>query len=64
MQALSCTQSVSMSDSLSHNQTNCPAQACSVSKSDSLSHNQTVYLMHILLTYETCVLSLVILLLP
>lgn len=64
MQALSCAQSVSMSDSLSHNQTDCPAQACSVSNSDSLSHNQAVYLMHILLTCKTCVLSLVILLLP
>lgn len=64
MQALSCAQSVSMLDTLSDNQTTCPAQACSVSKLDSLSHNQTVYLMHILLTYKTCVLSLVILLLP
>ena len=61
MQALSCTQSVSMSDSLSQNQTTCPTQAFSVSNSDSLCHN---HLMHILLTCETCVLSVVILLLP
>ena len=50
-----------MSDSLSQNQTTCPTQAFSVSNSDSLCHN---HLLHILLTFETCVLSLVILLLP
>lgn len=61
MQALSCTQSVSMPDSLSQNQTTCPTQAFSVLKSDSLCHN---HLMHILLTCETCVLSLVIQSLP
>ena len=57
MQALSCTQSVSMSDSMSHNQTNCPTHAFSVLKSDSLSHNQTVCLMHILLTCKNCLES-------
>ena len=64
MQALTCTQSVSKPDNLSHNQTDCPTQSLFVSKSDSLPHNQTVYVMHILLTYDICVLSLVILLLP
>lgn len=64
MQALTCTQSVSKPHNLSHNQTDCPTQSLFVSKSDSLPHNQTVYVMHILLTYDICVLSLVILLLP
>ena len=70
------SQSVPCKPCLTHNLSQCqtvcliirqtffPSQACSVSKSDSLSHNQAVYLMHILLTYKTCVLSLVILLSP